>query len=50
MKLSSYDDLVNELQYHAGGTEVTLKVKRLEKGSYQEIEIKLTLGFKKDYN
>jgi serine protease Do len=50
VKLSSYDDLVNELQYHAGGTEVTLKVKRLEKGSYQEIEIKLTLGFKKDYN
>ncbi|MBO4873339.1 MAG: trypsin-like peptidase domain-containing protein [Lachnospiraceae bacterium] len=50
VKISSYDDLVNELQYHAGGTEVTLKVKRLEKGSYQELEIRLTLGFKKDYN
>ena len=49
VKISSYDDLVNELQYHAGGTEVTLKLKRLEKGSYHDVEIKLTLGFKKDY-
>ena len=50
VKISSYDDLVAELQYHAGGTEVTLKIMRLEKGRYQEMEITLTLGYRKDYN
>ena len=49
VRISSYEDLVNELQYHSGGTEVTLKIKRLEKGSYHELELKVVLGYKKDY-
>ncbi len=49
-KISSYDELVSELKYYAGGTEVTITLMRLENGSYREKEITLTLGYKKDYN
>ncbi len=47
-KIESYADLVGELQYHKGGTEVEVTVMRLEKGSYNEIKLTITLGFKKN--
>ena len=49
VKVSDYDSLVAELQYHSGGEEVTVKLMRLEGGKYVEKEITVTLGFKKDY-
>lgn len=49
VKISNYDDLVEELQYYAGGTEIELTVMRLERGRYSETTIELTLGFRKDY-
>ncbi len=48
-KISSYDDLVDELQYYSGGTEVELTVMRLERGAYQEVKVTVTLGFRSDY-
>ena len=48
-KISSYDDLVNEMQYYSGGTEVTLTVMRLDRGEYSPITIELTLGYRSDY-
>ena len=48
-KVSSYDELVKELQYHKGGTQVEVTLMRLEKGTYQEMKLTLTLGFKKNY-
>ncbi len=47
-KVSSYDELINELQYHKGGTEVELTVMRLNRGEYSEVTLELTLGFRKD--
>ena len=47
-KVSSYDELVNELQYYKGGTEVELSVMRLNRGEYTAVTLKLTLGFRKD--
>ena len=47
-KVSSYDELVNELQYYKGGTEVELSVMRLNRGEYSAVTLKLTLGFRKD--
>ncbi len=47
-KINSYDDLQDELQYYKGGTEITLMLARMEHGSWENVEIKLTLGFKKD--
>ena len=47
-KITSYSDLVAELQYHKGGTEIEVTVMRLEKGSYQEVKLTMTLGFKKN--
>ena len=49
VKISNYDDLVEELQYYGGGTEIELTVMRLERGRYSETTIELTLGFRKDY-
>ena len=48
-KVSTYDALVNELQYCKGGDTVSIKVMRVENGSYQEKELSMTLGFKKDH-
>lgn len=50
VKLNNFDDLARELRYHAGGSTVKIKLKRLVQGSYQEIELSLTLGYKKDYS
>ena len=48
VKISSYDDLVEEMQFHKGGTEVTLTVMRLNRGEYSEVTVKLTLGFRSE--
>ena len=48
VKISDYDDLVEELQYYKGGTEVTLTVMRLDRGQYTEKTVVLTLGFRSD--
>lgn len=47
--VSSMSELKEQLTYYAGGTEVELTVKRLTDGEYKEQKIKVTLGFKKDY-
>ncbi len=47
--IGSYDDLVEELQYYSGGTEVELTVMRLERGAYQEVKVMITLGYRSDY-
>ena len=49
VEVSTYEEMVSELQYYAGGTEVTITVQRLENGSYVEKELKVTLGLKSDY-
>ena len=48
-KVDSTENLSNLMKYYKGGTVVTLTVQRLVDGRYQEMEIELTLGFKKDY-
>lgn len=48
-KVDSTETLSNLMKYYKGGTTVTLTVQRLVDGRYQEMEIELTLGFKKDY-
>lgn len=49
-KVDNTEDLSNIMKYYKGGTTVTLTVQRLVDGRYQEMEIQLTLGFKKDYS
>ena len=49
VEVSTYEEMVSELQYYAGGTEVTITVQHLENGSYVEKELKVTLGLKSDY-
>ncbi|MBO4838965.1 MAG: trypsin-like peptidase domain-containing protein [Lachnospiraceae bacterium] len=49
-RVSSYEDLVEELQYHKGGTEVEITYMRLTKGSYREDTVKLVLGLKSEQN
>lgn len=45
-KVDSYAELMEELQYYRGGTEVEITYKRLNRGSYEEGRTRLTLGFK----
>ena len=47
-RVNSYDALVEELQYHKGGTEVEVTFMRLSHGSYRENTVKLVLGFKSE--
>ena len=47
--IKDYYDLTDELQYYSGGTEVTLKIARMDQGTWKEIEVKITLGYRKDY-
>ncbi|MCD8125299.1 MAG: trypsin-like peptidase domain-containing protein [Lachnospiraceae bacterium] len=47
--VSTYDELYELLQYYAGGTTVTVTVQRLQNGSYTEVELTMTLGYKSDY-
>lgn len=47
--VDSMDELSNIMEYYKGGTTVTLTVQRLVDGRYQEMEIELTLGYRKDY-
>ena len=46
--VESYADLMEEMQYYKGGTQVELTVMRLEKGINQEKTISVMLGFQKD--
>ena len=46
--ITSYDDFLNELQYHAGGTEAELTVMRLNRGEYSEVKVTVTLGFRSE--
>ena len=47
--VSTYADVMGEMQYYAGGTEITVTVQRLENGQYVEKELKIALGLKSDY-
>ena len=49
-RVDGYDSLVEELQYHKGGTDVEITYMRLIKGSYQENTVTMTLGFKSEQN
>lgn len=42
----SYDDLTNMLKYYKGGSTVTVTVKSLENGKYEERDIDITLDTK----
>ena len=44
------EDLTTALSYFRGGDTVTVKVQRLIDGTYQEVELQVTLGYKKDYS
>ena len=41
--ISTYDDLKEQLQYYAAGTTVTLTVMRANSGTYEEMQIDVTL-------
>lgn len=43
-KVTSYDDLVEVMQYYGPGSKATLKVMRASLGQYEEIELEITLG------
>lgn len=43
-KIQSYEDLQEIMQYYGPGTKVTVVVKRLLNGSYEDVELELTLG------
>lgn len=47
--VDSKEDLTNNLAYYKGGTTVTLTVQRRVQGRYQEMQIEITLGYRKDY-
>ncbi|MCI8464675.1 MAG: trypsin-like serine protease [Lachnospiraceae bacterium] len=48
-RVSSMDELKTMLSYYAGGTEVELTIERLENNEYVEKSIKVTLGYRRDY-
>ena len=43
-KIESYEDLQDVMQYYGPGSKVTVVVKRLLSGSYEDVELELTLG------
>lgn len=44
--ISSRDDLLNDIQYYKAGDTVSITVKRLVDGSYEDVELEITLGNK----
>ena len=42
------EELKDQLKYYRGGETVTLTVQTLENGQYQEREVQVTLGYRKD--
>ena len=48
LTISSYDELVNNLEYYAAGESVTIIVMRAENGEYKEVELSVTLDKKPD--
>ena len=42
------EELKDALKYYRGGETVTLTVERLDEGEYQELEIEVTLGYRRD--
>ncbi len=47
--IESVEELQNALEYFAGGDTVKVTVQRLSNGSYQELELEITLAYKRDY-
>lgn len=47
-KITSYDELTNQLQYFAAGEDVEVTVERADGGEYLEQTFTVTLGSKKD--
>lgn len=43
-KVTSYDDLVEIMQYYGPGSEAKITVMRASQGQYEEIELNITLG------
>lgn len=47
--IESVEELQNALEYFSGGDTVTVTVARLVNGSYQEMDLEVTLAYKRDY-
>lgn len=45
-QISSREDLLNDIQYYKAGDTVPVTVKRLVNGSYESVELEITLGNK----
>ena len=43
-KITSYEDLEEVMQYYGPGSQVTVVVKRQINGSYEDVELEMTLG------
>lgn len=48
-KVKTREDLQELLKYYEGGTNVKLTIQRQLDGRYEEMEVSLTLGYRKDY-
>jgi len=49
-KVSTMEELQDTLKYYPAGTEVTLTVKRANRGVYEDVEVKVVLGKKAEVN
>lgn len=47
-KVSSYDEMTNQLQYYAAGETIEITVQRADSGQYVDKTLTITLGSKKD--
>ena len=49
-KISNNQDLQSALQYYRAGDTVSLTVKRIQRGEYQDVELSITLGTRPEEN
>jgi serine protease Do len=49
ISIATREDLLDALDYYKGGTTVNLTVQRRVDGTFQEMQIQVTLGYRKDY-
>ena len=47
-KITSYNELTEQLQYYAAGETIDFVVQRADGGEYKEVTVTVTLGSKKD--
>ncbi|MBQ1207895.1 MAG: PDZ domain-containing protein, partial [Lachnospiraceae bacterium] len=49
ISIATREDLLDALDYYKGGTTVNLTVQRRVDGTFREMQIQVTLGYRKDY-